>query len=295
MHRKLRRHWPSAVVRQCRCEGCRLKLDGVASSDGMTVLDADKYGGLTGHAGKQCDCLVFVTTQGLIAAAVELKSGAFRGSEVAEQLQSGADQINTIAGTRKVGQFFPTVGFLQTLRPAEDIARRLDSQATDIQTDFKKWKSLLPQGEGAARIATRWRSPRSHRERWRPLVFMGQLPDSSLSYHGTSAVFVWDLHGWIGTRGAIHCWDMARRTERAVRGYPWVPLETRVDLTRRRLWRIRPPSCYPPRGQRACHFGRSDGAHTTGERQAAYPNASIPGTARRHADLVLQGPPEVTV
>lgn len=95
------------MVKQCRCKGCRLKLDGVASSDGMTVLDADKYGGLTGHAGKQCDCLVFVTTQRLLAASVELKSGTFRGSEVAEQLQAGADQIGTLAGRRNVGQFFP--------------------------------------------------------------------------------------------------------------------------------------------------------------------------------------------
>lgn len=95
------------MVKQCRCKGCRLKLEDVVSSGGMTVLDADKYGGLTGHEGKQCDCLVFVTTQRLIAAAVELKSGGFRVSEVAEQLQSGADQIDTLSEGLNVGQFFP--------------------------------------------------------------------------------------------------------------------------------------------------------------------------------------------
>lgn len=106
MHRKLRSHWPSAVVKQCRCKGCRFNLDGVAPTHNVTVLDADKYGRLIGHEGKKCDCLVFVTKQGLIGAAVELKSGSFRVSEVTEQLQSGADQINTLSEVQNVGQFF---------------------------------------------------------------------------------------------------------------------------------------------------------------------------------------------
>lgn len=107
MHRKLRSHWPSAVVKQCRCKGCQFNLDGVVPTDSVTVLDADKYGRLIGHEGKKCDCLVFVTKQRLIGAAVELKSGSFRVSEVAEQLQSGADQIDTLSEVRSVGQFFP--------------------------------------------------------------------------------------------------------------------------------------------------------------------------------------------
>ena len=107
MHRKLRSHWPSAVVKQCRCKGCQFNLGGVVPTDCVTVLDADKYGRLIGHEGKKCDCLVFVTKQRLIGAAVELKSGSFRVSEVAEQLQSGADQIDTLSEGQNVGQFFP--------------------------------------------------------------------------------------------------------------------------------------------------------------------------------------------
>jgi hypothetical protein len=107
MHRKLRSHWPSAVVEQCRCKGCQFNLDGVVPAYSVTVLDADKYGRLIGHEGKKCDCLVFVTKQRLIGAAVELKSGSFRVSEVAEQLQSGADQIDTLCEVWNVGEFFP--------------------------------------------------------------------------------------------------------------------------------------------------------------------------------------------
>ncbi len=97
MHSKIKLTWPSAVKTTCESPGCRLHVDLGRNGKTLTILDVDEYSDLISHTGSRCDFLIFLTINKMIAAAVELKSGSFKSSQVLNQLQAGAQQINELS------------------------------------------------------------------------------------------------------------------------------------------------------------------------------------------------------
>jgi hypothetical protein len=115
-HQNLRDQYRRAVVSQCSSKDCKLDLTSLPSL--QTILDCDLYSKNYQHTGGICDFLIFWSHSGLRAAAVEMKGGAWKVSEVQEQLQAGAKLIETLAGAERVADFQPVL-VSEGARPAE--------------------------------------------------------------------------------------------------------------------------------------------------------------------------------
>ena len=92
------------LSRSCSRDGCRVYMTGVPSS--RVIVDVERVFASRGMAGRRCDFVLFLQTAGdvLVVVPVELKSGDADTSQVAEQLQAGAEFAagivsNTLAPT----------------------------------------------------------------------------------------------------------------------------------------------------------------------------------------------------
>ena len=99
---------PKCRVSACRAQGCSVSLHGMPTARVIVALDCDQLG--IDADRKRCDYVFFGEGEGTSwVAPIELKSGAFRGSDAAEQLQGGADAANQWLPQRCSFQFVPVL------------------------------------------------------------------------------------------------------------------------------------------------------------------------------------------
>lgn len=95
-------------VSACRAQGCSVSLRGAMTNRVIVDLDCDQLGIRDDR--KRCDYVFFGEGEGTSwVAPIELKSGAFRGSDAAEQLQGGADAADRWLPQRCSFQFVPVL------------------------------------------------------------------------------------------------------------------------------------------------------------------------------------------
>lgn len=95
-------------VSACRAQGCSLSLNGLTTARVIVDLDCGELG--IRDYRKRCDYVFFGEDEGTSwVVPIELKSGAFRGRDVVEQLQGGADVANRWLPQRCSFQFVPVL------------------------------------------------------------------------------------------------------------------------------------------------------------------------------------------
>lgn len=108
LHRALESKFPNAIKNSCRKEGCRLQVRRISGLT-VTVIDADKYAERVRLRTKICDYLVFVTDDHLQAIAIEMKSGSVDARSAVQQIESGAQQCDRLAGRHSCDKFHPVL------------------------------------------------------------------------------------------------------------------------------------------------------------------------------------------
>jgi len=91
---------------RCRDAGCQLSLP--TGGGVRRILSGSAIQRNHGHMSKLCDFLFFACRRPRdVACAIELKNGKFDLAKVAEQLQAGADLVNSLAVSPNAVSFYP--------------------------------------------------------------------------------------------------------------------------------------------------------------------------------------------
>ena len=107
------------LSRSCSRDGCRVYMTGVPSS--RVIVDIERVFARRRMAGRRCDFVLFLQTAGdvLVIVPVELKSGDADASQVAEQLQAGAEFVAGIVSNTPAPTFRPVLFHGQGLHPKQ--------------------------------------------------------------------------------------------------------------------------------------------------------------------------------
>ena len=85
------------LTQSCSGRGCQVDMTNVANE--RVIVDVDLAFKRRGGTGKRCDRILFymdITQNNLVIVLIELKSGTFKATDVAEQLQSSADFVSAL-------------------------------------------------------------------------------------------------------------------------------------------------------------------------------------------------------
>ena len=101
----------SCFVSRCRKDGCSVSLP--QSAHKRLIIDCDKPGSPFGPNHTKCDCLLFEETDSGAGRAmpIELKRGRIRASEVIEQLQAGAREVENLIPAGIAVQLQPLLAY----------------------------------------------------------------------------------------------------------------------------------------------------------------------------------------
>ena len=107
------------LSRSCSGDGCRVYMTDVPSS--RVIVDVERVFQSRGLAGKRCDFVLFLQTarNALVIVPVELKSGHADTSQVAGQLQAGAEFAEGIVSKTPDPIFRPVLFHGKKLHPKE--------------------------------------------------------------------------------------------------------------------------------------------------------------------------------
>jgi hypothetical protein len=119
IHKRLRKEYRAAITTSCLKDNCCLRLNGIPSGTRVTVLDGDEYRTIRRCVGKLCDLLIFITRPELIALVAEMKSGGFHATQVAEQIQSCAREIEIVSKPEVIKKFIPLLVHQVVKHPTE--------------------------------------------------------------------------------------------------------------------------------------------------------------------------------
>ena len=111
---------PDNLTRSCRSQGCRGSLEKIP--DQRVLVHVDNAFEAHRIEGKRCDYLLFfckVDDDSLVAVPIELKGGSVDASDVREQLQGGADFINSLALQGAKALCRPVLIHQRSLHPKE--------------------------------------------------------------------------------------------------------------------------------------------------------------------------------
>ena len=133
LHKLVKDNYQTCTTRRFRKRKCALKLDS-CSDYTVTGIDIDKFAKehkLSDQANdKLCDFILLISDGlvGVLAIALELKSGEFNATEAYEQLQAGANYINAICNGERLALLLPVVlhkgaNVIQTKKLAKYIVR----------------------------------------------------------------------------------------------------------------------------------------------------------------------------
>lgn len=108
------------LARFCRSQGCRGSMEGVPHQ--RVLVHADKAFEAHRIEGKRCDYLLFfckIDTDSLVAVPIELKGSSVDVSDVHQQLQRGANFINSLALQGSEALCRPVLIHQRSLHPKE--------------------------------------------------------------------------------------------------------------------------------------------------------------------------------
>ena len=107
------------LSQSCSGDGCRVHLTDVPSS--RVIVDVERVFQSRGLAGKRCDFVLFLQTarNALVIVPVELKSGHADASQVAGQLQAGAEFAASVVSKPPAPIFRPVLFHGKKLHPKE--------------------------------------------------------------------------------------------------------------------------------------------------------------------------------
>lgn len=95
-------------VQQCRKQGCSVSMEKAPAYRVIIDLDCERLGIV--QTGKRCDYLFVGEEKGAVyVAPIELKSGGFGVSAVIEQLQGGADILDSWLPPGSIFRFAPVL------------------------------------------------------------------------------------------------------------------------------------------------------------------------------------------
>ncbi len=118
--KRLRKMLQSCVCRSCHEGGCELVLGSLSKQ--CLVVDANKYREQHPDCGSRlCDRFIFhnPSSDGLVLAVVELKSGRVHASVAIEQVENGAKVIECLVRDYRSGRFLPLVLYGRRTPPSE--------------------------------------------------------------------------------------------------------------------------------------------------------------------------------
>ena len=107
------------LSQSCSGDGCRVYMTDVPSS--RVILDMERVFRSRRLAGKRCDFVLFFQTSRnpLVIVPVELKSGGADTSQVAEQLQAGAEFAASVVSKASEPTFRPILFHGRRLHPKQ--------------------------------------------------------------------------------------------------------------------------------------------------------------------------------
>ena len=114
------------LAEQCSKDGCSVSLQGVASTRVVVDLDCKKLE----FASRQKRCDYFVVGEDeddTWVVAVELKSGRFKATDAARQLQGGADMVDSWLSWKSAFRFVPVLAHGRAVPREEHKALRRPS------------------------------------------------------------------------------------------------------------------------------------------------------------------------
>lgn len=122
---------------RCSKDGCSVSLQGVASRRVVVDLDCTKLDFASRR--KRCDYLVVGEDEDdAWVVAMELKSGRFKATDAARQLQGGADLIDSRLPWKSAFRFVPVLAHGRTVPREEQKALRRPSNRVDLRGQVKQ-------------------------------------------------------------------------------------------------------------------------------------------------------------
>lgn len=100
----------SSALCECLCQRCQrgnCKLPLASCSDGLEILDCDRYKQRYAYTQPLCDYILFLPRRGLCLAAIEMKEGSIDLSQVVSQIRNAAAIASRIVAKRSVAAFLP--------------------------------------------------------------------------------------------------------------------------------------------------------------------------------------------
>ena len=114
---RIRRRYASSTTESCSENRCSLGLNGLAP-ESLAIIDGAEYQRAQRFSEKLCDRLVFMATDGLVVAVVELKGGGHLNMSAAiRQIQNGLTIVANIVGSCAVEGWYPVLAHRGRITP----------------------------------------------------------------------------------------------------------------------------------------------------------------------------------
>ena len=125
------------LAEQCSKDGCSVSLQGVASARVVVDLDCEELEFAARQ--KRCDYLVVgEDDDDAWVVAMELKSGRFKATDTARQLQGGADMVDSWLPWKSSFRFVPVLAHGRTVPREEQKALRRLSNCVSLRGQVRQ-------------------------------------------------------------------------------------------------------------------------------------------------------------
>lgn len=130
---------PSCLTSRCRKEGCSVSMQGASSARVIVDMDSDALD--IPQDRRRCDYLFIDEDNDEVwVAPIELKSGAFKGSEVVEQLRTGACVADAWLPPGNAFRFVPVLAHRKGVHPKE--LRKLRKEKIKLRDQTRQTVSI---------------------------------------------------------------------------------------------------------------------------------------------------------